>query len=175
MNEPNPPPLPSSSVPKTSAMAVWSLVLGILSLTCFTIFSAIPAVICGHKALSRIKRSGGALEGQGIAIGGLVTGYMGIALALLIIPVLAIVAIPNFARARAMAQKNFCVGNLQYIEAAKQTWAMANKKQPTDVPTEKDLAPYLASGMPHCIAGGTYSINAMNQSPTCSIPEHKLE
>lgn len=38
--------------------------------------AGIVAVILGHVALSRIKKSGGALGGQGIAIGGLVTGYM---------------------------------------------------------------------------------------------------
>jgi len=74
-----PPHLENSTHPKTSALAIWSLVLGILSLVCFTIFTAIPGVICGHKALSRIKRSNGTLTGQGLAIAGLVTGYMGIA------------------------------------------------------------------------------------------------
>jgi len=47
--------------------------LGILSLACFSIFAAIPGVICGHKALSRIKRSSGAIAGQGLAIAGLIT------------------------------------------------------------------------------------------------------
>ena len=51
------PPLPGKAPqPKTSALAIWSLVLGILSLSCFSILSAIPGVICGHKALSKIKR-----------------------------------------------------------------------------------------------------------------------
>ena len=65
MNETTPPPLGVAPQPKTSALAIWSLVLGILSLTCFTIFTGIPGVICGHKALSKIKRSAGALTGQG--------------------------------------------------------------------------------------------------------------
>jgi len=42
MNE-TPPPLGVASQPKASALAIWSLVLGILSLVCFTIFAAIPA------------------------------------------------------------------------------------------------------------------------------------
>ena len=33
---------------KTSAQAIWSLVLGILSFICFGLFAGIPAVICGH-------------------------------------------------------------------------------------------------------------------------------
>jgi hypothetical protein len=79
-----PPPAPPATPfanpnpPQTSGLAVWSLVLGILSLPCLSIFSAIPAVICGHKALSRINYSRGSLSGKGLAIAGLVTGYVGI-------------------------------------------------------------------------------------------------
>lgn len=60
-------------VTRTCGLAVWSLILGILSLMCFGMFSGIPAVICGHLAQSRIRHSGGALGGGGLAIGGLVT------------------------------------------------------------------------------------------------------
>lgn len=70
MNETSLPPFGNVPQPKTSALAIWSLVLGILSLLCFTIFAAIPGVICGHKALSKIKNSGGTLTGQGMAIAG---------------------------------------------------------------------------------------------------------
>jgi hypothetical protein len=41
---------------------------------------SILAVIFGHIALSQIKRSMGALTGRGMAIAGLVLGYVGIAL-----------------------------------------------------------------------------------------------
>jgi hypothetical protein len=106
MNGTNPPPLENVSQPKTSGLAVWSLVLGILSLACFTtIFAGIPGVICGHKALSKIKQSSGALTGQGLAIAGLVTGYLGIAWAIFAIPVMLAIAIPNFVQARETAQK----------------------------------------------------------------------
>ena len=98
------PPLPGNAPqPKNSALAIWSLVLGILSLTCFSIFSAIPGVICGHKALSKIKQSGGALTGQGLAIAGLVTGYLGILWAVIFIPMMLAIAIPNFVKARDVA------------------------------------------------------------------------
>lgn len=165
-----PPPIPgSTSTPKTSGLAIWSLVLGILSLTCFSIFAAVPGVICGHKALSRIKRSGGGLGGQGMAIAGLVLGYFGIVM----LPLMMVVAIPNFMKARAVAQQNICIGHLQMIDSAKQQWVKDNNKQAKDIPTEKDLAPYLGS-MPKCPNDGTYSINAADQAPTCSIPGHHL-
>jgi hypothetical protein len=41
---------------------------------------SILAVIFGHIALSQIKRSMGALTGRGMAVAGLVLGYVGIAL-----------------------------------------------------------------------------------------------
>jgi competence protein ComGC len=164
----NPPP------PKTSGLAIWSLVLGILSLSCFSIFAAIPGVICGHKALSRIKSSGGAIPGQGLAIGGLVTGYLGIFVAIFIIPLMFAIAIPNFVKARDTAMKNLCANNLSQIAQAKNSWALLNKKLPTDVPTESDLAEYLKGGhLPKCPAGGEYKINAVGEPPTCSIPSHQ--
>jgi hypothetical protein len=63
---PGPAPAP------TNGLAVAALVCGILGF--FTGLSAIPAVICGHVALSQLRRTGG--EGRGMAIAGLVTGYI---------------------------------------------------------------------------------------------------
>lgn len=51
INQP-PPAITPPAGPKTSALAVWSLILGILSLTCFYILSGIPAVICGQTIQS---------------------------------------------------------------------------------------------------------------------------
>jgi hypothetical protein len=143
MNEPVLPVPGDVSQPKTSTLAIWSLVLGILSLSCFSIFSAIPGVICGHKALSKIKYSGGALTGQGLAIGGLVTGYLGILFALFVIPLMMAIAIPNFVKARDTAMMNACINNLRLIDAAKNQWALEGSKKPGDVPTAQDLKPYL--------------------------------
>lgn len=175
MNE-NIPPIPGTPAQsKSSALAIWSLVLGILSLTCFSIFSAIPGVICGHKALSKIKRSGGALTGQGLAIGGLITGYIGIIWALVFIPIMLAIAIPNFVKARDTAMQNACINNLRQIEGAKQQWALENNKKADDVPTAQDLKPFLGNGVfPACPAGGKYAIGSVSNMPTCSIPGHQL-
>ena len=176
MNETTPPPLASATQPKTSALAIWSLVLGILSLICFSIFAAIPGVICGHKALSKIKRSAGALTGKGLAIAGLVTGYLGIAWAIFVIPLMLAIAIPNFVKARDTAMQNACINNLRQIDAAKQQWALENSKKSDDVPTAQDLNPFIKGGYAslHCPAGGTYTIGPVNQAPVCSIPRHEL-
>jgi hypothetical protein len=84
------PPLPSSTppAPRTAPVAIWSLVLAILSFFCGWLFTAIPAVICGHIAWSTIRKSGGALRGKGIATAGPILGYIGLALGILGIPLL---------------------------------------------------------------------------------------
>ena len=73
---------------RTSALAIWSFILGlpiiigflmrggvVLQIGCLT---AIPAVICGHFALHKIKKSTGALTGKYLAFAGLVMGYIGV-------------------------------------------------------------------------------------------------
>jgi hypothetical protein len=68
----SPPPGPAR--PRgTNGLAVASLVLGLLWL-CW--LGSVAAVILGHIALSQIKRTGQA--GRGIAIAGLVLGYLGV-------------------------------------------------------------------------------------------------
>ena len=176
MNEP-PPLTPNTTSPKNSGLAIWSLVLGILSLTCFGLFSGIPAVICGHKASSRIKVSGGATTGGGLALAGLITGYMGIAFSLFMIPLMLAIAIPNFVKARSATQKNACINNLRQIQGAKEMWALENKKTATETPTATDLygATKYVRDEPTCPGGGTYSINAVETKPTCTVPGHQLE
>ena len=68
-----PPPL---RVAQTSAGAVWSFVLSLISLLCLGPLTGIPAVICGHVSCSNIKKSQGTLSGGGLAVAGLVIGYI---------------------------------------------------------------------------------------------------
>jgi hypothetical protein len=86
---------------------------------------------------------------------------------------LAAIAIPNFVKARATSQENACLNNLRLIDAAKNQWALLNHKDGNAVPTEEDLKPFLKK-WPTCPAGGTYTIGAVNEKPTCSIPDHRL-
>jgi hypothetical protein len=62
---------------KTSALAIWSLVLGIVSLLCLGVVAGVPAIICGHIARSNIKQSQGNVAGSGLALAGLILGYVG--------------------------------------------------------------------------------------------------
>ena len=165
---------------KTSSLAIWSLALGIaglvLLLVCIGPLFAIPGVICGHLAYSRIKRSAGVLTGEGLALAGLITGYVSLALAVVWIPMSLAIAIPNFFKGREVAQKNLCINNLRRIDGAKQVWALQNNKDTNSTPTMDDLAPFLKGNAPplRCPAGGTYTINKIGAPPTCSVPSHEL-
>ena len=86
---PAPPPPPPSPVgwgsnqpiqrQSTNGFAVAALVLGIAEL-CTGIFGGILAVIFGNLALARIDESNGAQKGRGMAITGIVLGWIAIGL-----------------------------------------------------------------------------------------------
>lgn len=63
-----------------SGLAIASLVCGILGiLMCYVnALGALPAVICGHMALRRIRESELPMAGRGMAIAGLIMGYLGL-------------------------------------------------------------------------------------------------
>lgn len=68
----------------TSGLAIASMVCGIAGyLTCYFVgILGLPAVICGHMALNQIHRSPVPLAGRGMAIAGLILGYLGILITL---------------------------------------------------------------------------------------------
>jgi chromosome segregation ATPase len=80
--------------------------------------------------------------------------------------------------ANAVLARNACINNLRQIDAAKQQWALEKNKPAEAIPTLQDIAPYIkldANGnIPGCPAGGTYTLNAVGELPSCSIPGHVL-
>ena len=167
------PPLSSVAPPaRTSKLAVSSLVLGIIGLFCLPLLGGIPAVILGHKARGRIRQSGGTEGGAGLALAGLIMGYLSIVVAVVGL----LVAIPLVIQAKKTGETLRCVANLRMIDFAKEQWATENEKQPTDVPKAEDLNPLMEKPLDSlkCPLNGTYTINAVGQKPTCSVPEHKL-
>ena len=68
---------------QTSTLAVVSLVFGILGWTLLPFLGSLVAVVCGHMARGEIRRALGALEGDGMAVAGLVLGYLVIGLSVL--------------------------------------------------------------------------------------------
>ncbi|MFT4177685.1 MAG: DUF4190 domain-containing protein [Luteolibacter sp.] len=75
-----PPPFPAQGVaglygaPPTSGLAITSLVCGVLGFFCM--FLSPAAVICGHMALSQIENADLPISGKGLAIAGLICGYL---------------------------------------------------------------------------------------------------
>ena len=49
---------------------------GILGWTLLPVLGTLVAIVTGHMARAEIRRSGGALEGDGLAIGGLILGWL---------------------------------------------------------------------------------------------------
>lgn len=91
---PNPyytqPPMPAYR--RDSSLAVASLICGIASWIFVPFLGALAAVITGHLAQKEIRESHGMLSGEGMALAGLILGYVQIGLTLL-----AIICILTFA------------------------------------------------------------------------------
>jgi type II secretory pathway pseudopilin PulG len=101
---------------QTDDKAVASLVLGVLSVF-FSFLTGIPAVILGHLSRSSIKKSMGKLKGEGMALTGLILGYISVAF-IPVVLIIAAIAIPNLLRARIAANEASAVGSLRTLNIA---------------------------------------------------------
>ena len=137
--------------PRTLGLAVASLILGILGVTCFSILAGIPALILGIVALNKISRSGGALGGKGMAVAGVCTGGFSI----LVIPILAGMLLPALAQAREKARSINCMANAKQIMLGIMMYAGDNAEK---LPESLDqLEPYV---------GGKESMQKLLTCPT---------
>jgi len=100
--------------PQTSVKAIISLVCGLLF---FVPLAFIAAIVFGHIGLSEIKRSAGRLKGEGMAIAGLVLGYLWI-VGIPIFLIIAAIAIPNLLRAKMAANESSAVASVRTIGTA---------------------------------------------------------
>jgi len=73
----------AASGPKTNTMALVSLIAGILGLTLFPLLGSIAAVITGNIGRKEIAASNGAETGDGLAMAGLIMGWIGVGLGVL--------------------------------------------------------------------------------------------
>jgi len=159
----NTPPL----VPKIkrSAAALASLVLGIASfVVCLGPLAAIPAVICGHIGFRRIKRARGTLKGEGLAIAGLVLGYVNMVFLMGLV-----LQTVNHMRAQPIKD---CIKNLAIIEACK-----TQLVRDYGLPEGSEVPPalwqkYEAKRSFDCPSGGNYDLGRIGEPASCSIEEH---
>lgn len=110
---------------ETSGKALVSLICGLLF---FIPFLFIVAIVFGHLALSDIRKSAGRLKGQGMAIAGLILGYLWIA-GIPIFLIIAAIAIPNLLRARIAANESAAVASVRTLEAAEVTYSTLHPSQ----------------------------------------------
>ena len=120
---PSPPAIPGASYPgqplKTSALAVWSLVLGILGLV--ACLPAIPGLILGILGIQKAKSENG-LKGKGMAIAGVVLSSM----AMVLFPVIFILAsfsIPAFTAVAERAKVAQSMNNVKQLNLAMHLFA----------------------------------------------------
>ena len=102
-----------------------SLICGLLF---FIPFLFIAAIVLGHLALSEIRKSAGRLKGEGIAIAGLVLGYIEIA-GIPVILIIAAIAIPNLLRSRIAANESSAVGSVRTLITAEVTYMSTHPGQ----------------------------------------------
>jgi hypothetical protein len=77
---------------RTSGTAVASLVFGVLTWVMLPLIGAVLAVVLGHVARGEIRRAApGSVQGDGMALAGLVLGYTHLALVLLFLAVVAMI------------------------------------------------------------------------------------
>ncbi len=123
----NPPAPLNFQQTKTSAQAIWSLILGILSLFCLWIFGSIPAIVLGILALRNIDRSGGALQGRGLGIAGIITGGVGMITGISVVAMMASIFLPVMNSARGQAERTAEASRASAIVSACIVYASANE------------------------------------------------
>jgi hypothetical protein len=83
---------------RTNSMAIVSLVAGIAAFVLVPLVAGVVAVITGHVARGQIRRTGE--DGNGLALAGLILGYLNLALAVLAILFVVILVIIGIGASR---------------------------------------------------------------------------
>lgn len=84
----------NTAYPRTSSLATVSLIFGILAYVCLPGIGALVAVICGHAARAEIRRAPpGTVEGDGLALAGLVLGWIQIACGIVVVGIFVFAAL----------------------------------------------------------------------------------
>jgi len=81
-------PTHATSTPTTNGFAVTALILGILGWTMLPVLGSVGAIVFGHMARGQIRRSHGVQDGDGLALAGLILGWVSVGLALLVVAAL---------------------------------------------------------------------------------------
>ena len=165
------PRLRTAGATETSGAATASLVLGIAATLCGGPLLGIPAIICGHAARSAIKRSKGTIGGTGMAMAGLIMGYLSLVWLMLGILLFAVGYVTErqvVSTELDAVQSHSCVNSMRMIDSAKEQGAVMEALSDGDEVAEAQISEFLPSGMPICPQGGVYSLNPVGADPHCS-------
>jgi hypothetical protein len=78
------------ALPPTNGLAIAALILAISSFVALPLVGSIAGVVCGHIARGQIRRSREPVRGDGLALAGLVVGWVGIVFYVLLIGLIAV-------------------------------------------------------------------------------------
>jgi general secretion pathway protein G len=124
-------PYRSERPPQTSGLAISSLVLGILSCTILGFVAGIPAIICGHSARRKARIAPQSYGGGGLAVAGLVLGYVGTVVSALVLLVM-VLSITYTVRTSADHSRVMRIqADLQAISTQLQLYESMNGTYPT--------------------------------------------
>jgi len=113
---------------------------------------------------SRVLKPGVRVNCQGFTL-------IEIVIVVFVLGVLLAIGVPNFVQARLQTHKNLCINNLRIIEAAKEQWALTNRKAEGEPVNESEVNTFLRAGPALCPAGGHYTYGNVGETPRCSLAE----
>ena len=112
---------------KREPLAIWSLVLALLSWICTSLITAIPAIICGHIALRRIKRSSKHAAGKRMALVALIISY------LYLITIIIAIGYASHQIFRTMDNVNIAQNDFRKISRALELWKNDHGQYPDNL------------------------------------------
>jgi type II secretory pathway pseudopilin PulG len=145
-------PSAGAAAPRNEGMAIASLILGLLALFPFSFITGIPAVILGHLSFFNIGRSRGRLRGRGMAMAGLLMGYISIAL-------VAGVGVRNLMQSRSAANDRAAEANMRKVSTLIATYRLTYEAYP---PSLAVMGPS-ADGSPNASAANLLRAEELNE------------
>ncbi|HUT73747.1 MAG TPA: DUF4190 domain-containing protein [Armatimonadota bacterium] len=157
-----------ASPPRTSGLAVASLVVGILAL-CGGLL-ALPGLILGIVALRQVNRSQGRLSGQGLAIAGVALSGVGIVVTVAILAFVLPTLYPVFLRARGAATTASCLSQAKQVSLGALMYARDHddKLPPAEtwsdslMPYVRDASTFVCPEAPNLRSGYAYNRDLSN-------------
>ncbi|MAY06231.1 MAG: hypothetical protein CMO72_03550, partial [Verrucomicrobiales bacterium] len=155
--ENNPYPQATTATPKTSGLAIASLVCGIFGLL---LLPGILGLILAIKAINQIDANNGAIKGKGLAIGGLVLSLITTLSAGVILLVTSLM-LPALAKVKAKANRIKCANNLGTIGHAHIHFSVENGGLPWQLPPPAKQQLFGTSLSMDKSVGGIFGLEAM--------------